>query len=187
VLANPSGHELIADVLISYFQSQICAGWAATMGHAFDVPYMGSPSADLLGGSDQGAEEASLAAKMRAIRVPQAMLTDRPSDILKFREVSPFCVSANDLINPLPPSHFYGSGWSAHHPVSNEGWAEEKHYWWADVAGAKFRVPVTLSAGDVAIYYVQYVQLFATQEISVNQRDVGADIPGTQSRRALER
>jgi hypothetical protein len=157
------------------------------MGHAFDVPYMGSPSADLLGGSDQGAEEASLAAKMRAIRVPQAMLTDRPSDILKFREVSPFCVSANDLINPLPPSHFYGSGWSAHHPVSNEGWAEEKHYWWADVAGAKFRVPVTLSAGDVAIYYVQYVQLFATQEISVNQRDVGADIPGTQSRRALER
>jgi hypothetical protein len=114
------------------------------MGHAFDVPYMGSPSADLLGGSDQGAEEASLAAKMRAI-----------------------CVSANDLINPLPPSHFYGSGWSAHHPVSNEGWAEEKHYWWADVAGAKFRVPVTLSAGDVAIYYVQYVQFSEPNEMSV--------------------
>jgi hypothetical protein len=157
VLANPSGHELIADVLISYFQSQICAGWAATMGHAFDVPYTGSPSADLLGGADKGdtVEDGSLAAKMRAIKVPQAMLMDRPSDILKFREVSPFCVSANDLINPLPPSHFYGSGWSAHHPSKNEGWAEEKHYWWAETAGAKFRVPVNLSAGDVAIYYLQ--------------------------------
>jgi hypothetical protein len=127
------------------------------MGHAFDVPYMGSPSADLLGGSDAAdkAEDASLAAKMRAIRVPHAMLTDRPSDILRFREVAPFCVSANDLINPLPPSHFYGSGWAAHHPTKDGGWAEEKHYWYAEVAGAKFRVPVNLSAGDVAIYYLQ--------------------------------
>lgn len=159
VLANPSGHEVMADVLISYFQSQICAGWAATMGHAFDVPYMGSPSADLLGGTEdtlnEGSEEGSLGAKMREIKVPQAMLSDRPSDILRFREVAPFCVSANNLINPLPPSHFYGSGWSAHHPTKNEGWAEEKHYWYAETGGAKFRVPVELSAGDVAIYYLQ--------------------------------
>ena len=153
VLINPSGHELMADILISYFQNQICAG------HAFDVPYMGAPASDLLGGADEPAlsGEASLAAKMRDIKVPQAMLSDRPSDILRFREVAPFCVSANNLINPLPPSHFYGSGWTAHHPTKGEGWAEEKHYWYAEVGGAKFRVPVNLSAGDVAIYYLQSV------------------------------
>lgn len=159
VLINPNGHELMADVLISYFQNQICSGWAATMGHAFDVPYMGAPAADGLGSTDDSGptDEASLAAKMRDIKVPHAMLSDRPSDILRFREVAPFCVSANNLINPLPPSHFYGSGWTAHHPTKGEGWAEEKHYWYAELGGAKFRVPVNLSAGDVAVYYLQSV------------------------------
>lgn len=161
ILANAEGHQLIADVLISYLQSQICAGWAATMGHAFDVPYMGgAEQADggLLGGSrsaaDEAAEGGSLAAKMKAIRVPQAMLSDRPSDILRFREVKPFCVSANDLINPLPPSHFFGSGWMGHHPGKG-GPNEEKHYWYSETAGSRFRVPIQLSAGDVAIYYIQ--------------------------------
>jgi len=163
ILANPQGHDLIADVLISYMQSQICAGWAATMGHAFDVPYMAPDTPDataLLGGAaadqpeDLASEGGGLAAKQRATRVPQAMLSDRPSDILRFREVAPFCVSANDLINPLPPSHFFGSGWLAYHP--NKGAAkEEKHYWYAEIAGSRFRVPVELSAGDVAIYYLQ--------------------------------
>lgn len=166
ILANPTGHGLIADVLISYMQSQICAGWAATMGHAFDVPYMGAPSVEdnLAGGSqrqtgtesadDLESEGGGLAAKLRAIKVPQAMLSDRPSDILKFREVAPSCVSANDLVNPLPPSHFYGSGWHAYHPSKGAA-QEEKHYWYAEIGGSKMRVPVTLSAGDVAIYYLQ--------------------------------
>jgi hypothetical protein len=162
ILANPAGHELIADMLISYMQSQICAGWAATMGHAFDVPYMGGspPSLDTDTSSSSSPDEdlenegGGLAAKMRAIRVPQAMLSDRPSDILRFREVKPFCVSANDLINPLPPSHFFGSGWLGHHPQKGAA-KEEKHYWYAEVAGSRFRVPVEISAGDVAIYYLQ--------------------------------
>ena len=163
MLANPAGHDLIADLLISYMETQICQGWAATMGHAFDVPYMGSSSEDsLLGGEapietteDDDAEGGTLAAKMRAIRVPQAMLSDRPSDILRFREVKPFCVSANDLINPLPPSHFFGSGWHAYHP--QKGGSESKHYWYAEIGGSKFRVPVQLSAGDVGVYYLQWV------------------------------
>ncbi|RXK36183.1 capsular associated protein [Tremella mesenterica] len=165
ILANTAGHELIADLLISYMESQICQGWAATMGHAFDVPYMGSTAEDgLLGGEglkdgtsisdeENAAEGGGLAAKMRAIKVPQAMLSDRPSDILRFREVEPFCVSANDLINPLPPSHFFGSGWNAYHP--QKGGAESKHYWYAEIGGSRMRVPVHLSAGDVAVYYLQ--------------------------------
>ncbi|ORX34281.1 capsular associated protein [Kockovaella imperatae] len=161
ILANPEGHQLIADVIISYIQSQICAGWAATMGHAFDVPYMGAPSEidalDPQGVSseeDLASEGGGLAAKMRATSVPKSMLSDRPSDILRFREVAPFCVSANDLINPLPPSHFFGSGWLAHNPTKAKS-REERHYWYADIGGSKMRVPIKLSAGDVAIYYLQ--------------------------------
>ena len=138
------------------------------MGHAFDVPYMGAPASNapdtsaLLAGTvseqpeDLASEGGGLAAKMRAIRVPQAMLSDRPSDILRFREVAPFCVSANDLINPLPPSHFFGSGWLAYHPTKAAS-KDEQHYWYAEVAGSRFRVPVMLNAGDVAVYYLQYV------------------------------
>jgi uncharacterized Fe-S cluster-containing radical SAM superfamily protein len=33
VLANPSGHALLADVLIAYFQSQICRAWDMATGH----------------------------------------------------------------------------------------------------------------------------------------------------------
>jgi len=159
ILANSNGHELIADVLTSYFQSQICAGWAATMGHAFDVPYMlpSSASAETAApaqGEDLDAQGGGLAASQRATKVPQAFLLDKPSDILKFREVHPFCVSANDLINPLPPSHFFGSGWLAHHPGKGAA-KEEKHYWYSEIGGSRMRVPVELSAGDVAIYYLQ--------------------------------
>lgn len=174
VLANPAGHDLITDILVSYIQTQICAGWAATMGHAFDVPYMGSTDLDpalspkvrgdsivfdstqnqpLTSTSDPDSE-GSLAAKMRVISVPQSKLSDRPSDILKFREVSPFCVSADDLINPLPPSHFFGSGWLAYHPPKGAA-VEDKHYWYSEIPGSRLRVPVTLGAGDVSIYYLQ--------------------------------
>jgi len=159
ILANSNGHELIADILISYFQSQVCAGWAATMGHAFDVPYMlaNTPLADqpaVDSTDDLDALGGGLAASQRTTRVPQAFLLDKPSDILRFREVKPFCVSANDLINPLPPSHFFGSGWLAYHPGKSEA-KEQKHYWYSEIGGSRMRVPIELSAGDVTIYYLQ--------------------------------
>ena len=44
VLANPAGHDILADVLISYFQSQICSVWAAATGRSFDgIPSLFSP------------------------------------------------------------------------------------------------------------------------------------------------
>ncbi len=171
VLANSAGHDLIADVLISYMQSQICQGWAATMGHAFDVPYMGSDGTDtstggpqLLGGvglrkgipgQEPGDGESTASeSKYAALKVPSARLSDRPSDILQFREIEPFCVSANDLINPLPPSLFYGSGWHPYHPAKGAG-NEDRHYWYAEQPTSRLRIPVRLGAGDVGIYYLQ--------------------------------
>lgn len=148
VLANRDGHQLIADVVISYLQTQICQGWAATMGHGFDVPYMGNKVVENV----EGEEFEHL---NKHTLVPQAMLSDRPSDILKFREVEPFCVTANDLLNPLPPSRFSpDGGWTASHPKKGAG-EEERHYWYAEEPGSSIRVPISLSAGDVTIYYLQ--------------------------------
>jgi hypothetical protein len=171
ILASPGGHDLIADVLTSYMQQQICSGWAANMGHAFDVPYMGEGGSDtttggpqLLGGvglrkGAQGVKEgdgesfSGQDSKYANLKVPAARIHDRPSDLLSFREIDPFCVSANDLINPLPPSLFYGSGWHAFHPA--KGTHDERHYWYAEQPTSRIRIPMRLSAGDVAIYYIQ--------------------------------
>ena len=161
ILANGNGHSLIADIIISYLQSQVCAGWAATMGHAFDVPYMAvnTPSTGLGASPSSKSENADaegggLEASRRFTQVPQAFLLDKPSDILKFREVKPFCVSANDLINPLPPSHFFGEGWLAYHPNKAAG-KDAKHYWYSETGGSRIRIPIELSAGNVVIYYLQ--------------------------------
>lgn len=160
---------VIADVLISYMESQICLGWAAAMGHGFDVPAAspdsidsGSGGAHLLGGvglrkgmTGPGQSKADgdstdpHAAYYAALRVPSARLGDRPSDVKDFREVEPFCVSANDLINPLPPSLFYGSGWHAHHPEKGDN--DDKHYWYAEQPTSRLRVPVKIGAGEVSL------------------------------------
>jgi hypothetical protein len=151
-------------------QSQICLGWSAAMGHGFDVPIpsvdsveTGSGGAHLLGGvglrkgalgaaqiKTDGDSTDPHAAYYAALKVPPVRLSDRPSDVKDFREVEPFCVSANDLINPLPPSLFYGSGWHAHHPV--KGNFDDRHYWYAEQPTSRLRVPVKIGAGEVGSY-----------------------------------
>ncbi|BEJ08278.1 hypothetical protein CcaverHIS641_0503630 [Cutaneotrichosporon cavernicola] len=159
VLASPAGHDLLSDLLISFLQSQICSGWATTMGHAFDVPYMGAGPASgvnpLLNvdADDLEAQGGGVAAKARAMKVPPARLANRPSDILTFREVEPYCVIANEIVNPIPPSHFFGNGWTTY---KAEKGGQEKSYWWAEIGGSRMRVPIKTAAGDVAIYYLQH-------------------------------
>lgn len=98
----------------------------------------GGPS--LLGGvglrkGDPGKEKgdgdsagSALKERYEGMRVPNMRLHDLPNDVEKFREIEPFCVSASDLINPLPPSLFYGSGWHTYHPPKN-AITEDRHYW----------------------------------------------------------
>ncbi|CDZ98034.1 SGNH hydrolase-type esterase domain [Phaffia rhodozyma] len=173
ILANPHGHDLIADVLIHYIQSQVCLGWAAAMGHGFDVPVpldlaeTNSGGAQLLGGVGlrKGMREPNqLKAEgdttvtdpsttwTNALRVPSTRLIHLPTDVEGFREIEPFCASANDMINPLPPSLFYGSGWMAHHPKPGD--QEDRHYWFAETPYSRLRVPVKLGAGDVGVYHL---------------------------------
>lgn len=146
--ANSDGHDLIADVLISYIMSQICSGWSTLQGREFSVPPLGAEgdgsatTPSLLGGvglrkgepgkspgdGESSTGSSSLKDRYELMRLPNARLQDRPQDIENFREIQPFCVAASDLINPLPASLFYGSGWHTYHPTKNAV-VEDRHYW----------------------------------------------------------
>ncbi|KDR76923.1 hypothetical protein GALMADRAFT_246046 [Galerina marginata CBS 339.88] len=91
------------------------------------------------------------------ISVPPGRINTRPNSGRAFEEVAPFCASANDLINPLPPSLFYGSGWFSYHPPSAGGAAlsTAAHYWYSTLPTSKVRIPIQVGAGDVGIYYLR--------------------------------
>jgi hypothetical protein len=80
------------------------------------------------GDGESESTSSGLKALYDGMRVPNMRLNDLPNDVEKFREIEPFCVSASDLINPLPSSLFYGSGWSTYHPPKN-AITEDRHYW----------------------------------------------------------
>jgi hypothetical protein len=127
--------------------SQICSGWSTIQGHSFETPLFGMDESStggpsLLGGvglrkgmpgqqpgDGESVDDNALSSKYQALKVPQGRMADRPADAQRFREIEPFCVAASDLINPLPPSLFYGSGWKEYHPPKNALY-EDRHYWW---------------------------------------------------------
>ncbi|GLB39637.1 putative capsular associated protein [Lyophyllum shimeji] len=182
VLANTAGHALIADILISYLQSQICAAWNVATGASFDNAQPVKHVAEahgLFGGVGQrkgvpepGAEDDGLDAdgnRLKPPSVPQQVLqhqlsvspvppgriNTRPGG-RAFEEIAPYCVSANDLINPLPPSMFYGSGWNAYHAPSEGGTLRTtSHYWYSTLPMSKLRVPLRVGAGDIGVYYLR--------------------------------
>ncbi|KAF9452137.1 hypothetical protein P691DRAFT_661721 [Macrolepiota fuliginosa MF-IS2] len=184
ILANPDGHTLLADVLIAYFQHMTCSVWNIATGEEPDPNHTSDKSQDqggnggLFGGIglrkgvpepgfeklDEDGErikpDASRKSTDPRLKVPPALMSTRPADISKFEEVEPYCVSANDLINPLPPSIFYGSGWMAYHPVSHakqdvEGGATAAHYFYSTLPLSRIRVPIVVGHGDVGIYYMR--------------------------------
>lgn len=174
-LANKDGHDLIADVLVSYMMSQVCAGWSTLLGYTYNAPtsrlqgesVAGTPL--LLGGvglrpgaaAGQGEDDGATAETdlqshnfNPALEVPRMRLNDRPNSVSYFRELEPYCVSASDLVSPLPPSIFYGSGWATYHPAKG-ALVEDRHYWYADKPESRLRVPLRIGAGQVGIYFLQ--------------------------------
>lgn len=193
VLANPSGHDILADVLIAYIQSQTCSAWSAATGHFYDaVPGSvlantapenakqptdarglfggvgqrkgapGTPNKDTGGGGIKfptfGKQQAAGGVQYQPPQqIPQARIGTRPSEFERktFEEVAPFCASANDLVNPLPPSIFDGTGWAAFHPpIGSNALSSTSHYWYSSLPTSKLRVSVTIGAGDVGVYYL---------------------------------
>jgi hypothetical protein len=158
ILANPAGHDLLADMLTAYIQSQICAAWSIAEGAAFGGGDAGDKP-DLFGGlgrrpgvpepagkdsrnvenNNQKSDDKD--AHRALLSVPLGRINTRPNSDRPYVEVSPFCVSANDLVNPLPPSLFYGSGWAAHHPTGNEA-RMKPHYWSSTLPTSKLRIPI---------------------------------------------
>ncbi|KAF8801239.1 CAP64-like protein [Phlegmacium glaucopus] len=185
VLANTQGHDLITDILVSYFQSQICTAWSVAHGAAFDaIPFHtpgGSGDAHgLFGGVGQrkgvpehdddkkldiDAEGNRLKADLISTKEAHHALASIPARRMNtpsnpsrpYEEIAPYCVSANDLINPLPPSLFYGSGWYAYHPSASGGNAlyTSSHYWYSTLPTSKIRIPLQVGAGDIGIYYLR--------------------------------
>ena len=198
VLANPAGHDILADVLISYFQSQVCSAWAAAVGQSFDgLPPLFSPivpdnskqpsdARGLFGGIGQrkgsqpenkegdivpggpgnqnpGGQGRANAGKqqpgaLHIQAVPLARIDTRPGELGKkaYEEPSPFCASANDLVNPLPTSIFTGTGWAAYHPPTGTNTiSSASHYWYSSQPLSRLRVTVNLGAGDVGVYYLK--------------------------------
>ncbi|KAK2463361.1 hypothetical protein APHAL10511_004672 [Amanita phalloides] len=190
VLASPSGHEILSDVLIAYFQSQTCTAWNVANGQAFDsVPILkpGTTAGDsghLFGGvgKRKGVPESNediepglsghsgtkehkpipdnilnALQELSLVQVPKARISTRPGTGRAFEEIKPFCVSANNLINPLPPSLFYGSGWFAHHPATSgaQNLHTTVHYWYSTHPTSKIRIPVQVGAGDIGVYYLK--------------------------------
>lgn len=200
MLANSHGHELLSDVLVSYFQSQICSAWASATGTAPEIIPGPGPIAfqekaktptdalGLFGGVAQRKGAAGAAAPeddsgemgvnanparvafaepgsrqlseqlYPHLKVPQARIGSRPADYAErsFEEVSPFCISANDLINPLPPSIFSGSGWEVFHPQPGSSeLTSHAHYWYSSLPTSKLRVGLQVGAGDIGIYYLK--------------------------------
>lgn len=190
VLANPSGHKVMADVLIHYLQGQICQAWSTAKGYSFEVPLFDQigdshaavdRSKGLFRGMDdvrkgeQRDEDDDPLAKRRIIPVEVADATTHPStyvppfllstravveggsDAYRFKEVKPFCVTANNLINPLPATLFIGSGWHVARPkiaVLDAMTPADSYYWHATYPKSKLRVPVKIASGDVAVWYL---------------------------------
>lgn len=181
ILLNANGHDLITDILVAYFQSQICTAWSVANGAAFDaVPFHTPGDAHgLFGGvgqrkgvpepdsqkadkEDIDVEGSRLKAAAKDIaqalaNIPIERMNTVPNPDRPYEEISPHCVSANDLINPLPPSLFYGSGWTAHHPKSSGASTlhTAAHYWFSTLPTSKIRIPLQVGAGDIGIYYLR--------------------------------
>ncbi|KAH8827127.1 Cap64 protein [Flagelloscypha sp. PMI_526] len=149
VLASPQGHDLISDILVAYFQNEI---WPfGGVGLRKGVPEPGKKQ-----GAEHRPKDYLSHLNSAPINVPMARINTRPNSGRPFQEISPYCVSANDLINPLPPSLFAGSGWSAFHPSTGSSSLQAKaHYWYSNLPTSRLRIPITIGAGDVGIYYIK--------------------------------
>jgi hypothetical protein len=176
ILANAKGHELLADTLISYLESEICSVWDAGSLEAdinFYTGGVGSPSNPILlndelpsllsgkglrkdgfvDGDDAAASARSAGARSAFVGIPPFRITDKPHTLASFREIKPNCASANDLINPLPSSVFAGSGWNPVVPRPDD--EDERHYWYSDMPGSLIKIPIKCGAGDIAVYYLR--------------------------------
>lgn len=194
MLANPAGHDILADILISYFQSQVCSAWAAASGQSLDgLPPHFSPivpdnskqpsdarglfggigqrkgsqpenkEGDIVAGGNQnpGGQGKGNAGKPGALHIqaiPLARIDTRPGELgtKPYEEPTPFCASANDLVNPLPISIFAGTGWAAYHPPTGTNTiSSASHYWYSSQPLSRLRITVTLGAGEVGVYYLK--------------------------------
>lgn len=176
ILANSKGHELLADTLIAFLESEVCQVWdqaafetdIASLGGGAQTSSplaLGDDYPSLLSGkglrkaadvgydTEDSDSTGARGSRSGYLRIPPFRITDKPHQLSLFREIKPNCASANDLINPLPASVFAGSGWNPVQPRPDD--EDETHYWYSDMPGSLLKVPIKVGAGDIAVYYLQ--------------------------------
>ncbi|KAG1728030.1 hypothetical protein EDD22DRAFT_930520 [Suillus occidentalis] len=177
ILATPTGHELLTDVLVSYFQSQICSAWSTAGGHSYEtIPILMShgylPGADthLFGGIgarkgaavpepprpvDDGAE----AEKKHALALAQA--ESQPVPIYPELRIPPVRINTRPR-EPRPFEEVAPFCASAndlvnpsHPPAGSSPLLTAGYYWYSSLPTSRLRVPIKVGAGDVGIYFLR--------------------------------
>lgn len=179
VLMNESGHTALADIIISYLQSEICSfmesvsltqepitadasssAKAARPIAVADEEVEGPPARfrgqifhldqDLAAGS--GYDKIKRSENLwRRTGIPPFLMNDKPHELARFRDVKPYCITANNHLTPLPRKAFRGSGW-----LQKEGSrGNKKGSWYSTKPGSRLRIPVEVSAGDIFVQYLR--------------------------------
>lgn len=185
ILANAKGHELLADTVTAYLESEICQVWEAAAleadlatftagGKAGDGTGIGSlldeynPSLLLGGKGLRRAADAGLDAEDA-----DTMQSGNQDGAARSQYVGipPFRITDR----PHTLAHFReikpscASANDLINPLpqsvfAGSGWSpvqpradeeDERHYWYADMPGSLLKVPIKCGAGDIAVYYLQ--------------------------------
>ena len=101
---------------------------------------------------DQG--DSSSFSSPQLLIVHSTRINTQPNGNWPFKEIAPFCISANDLVNTFPPSLFYGLGWDMHHlSGSRDALIMAAHYWHLALPIGKLRILIQVGGGDIGVYY----------------------------------
>ncbi|KAF9001181.1 hypothetical protein BDQ17DRAFT_1391107 [Cyathus striatus] len=157
-MREPKSIENSSDLLEAYIQSQICTTWDMLARGESPSESHKSDAGALFGGvglrkgvpgeNDEVDEDKTWGINVEELGIPLGRVNTRPLPGTKYEEIAPFCVSANDLINPLPPACSTAADASS----ANSG--VMGHYFYSTLPTSKLRVPLNIGAGDIGIYYI---------------------------------
>lgn len=136
-LPNAAGQKVLADTLTGYFNHELCKLSKESSKEQVKVKVPLS-----IGHVDK----ATLA---KSSDLPP-LLNSRPADLYRRKpSIVPYCTSASDRITPMHP-HLSKDWKLVDDNKKSEIW---QNYWYTETAGARLRVPIQTSAGDVGIYH----------------------------------
>ncbi|KAJ9113837.1 hypothetical protein QFC19_000030 [Naganishia cerealis] len=202
---NVRGHRVLADILTSYLEHELCrvsilglpparepettlATYASfnsriDLSFPFDSPHMTDPKTPPDGWQAMFNTTAidaiaQIFTPLRDVVSDSSPATDpvTPDSLLNLVQPQMFCADANDPQHPMRPT--IADGWQEY------VWNGEKHYWVSDQVGARIRVDVKVAEGRIAVYYFRSQRYdLGDAQCWVDDNEKGAKrLPGWWSR-----